>query len=261
MDAFAIHVVRGQLERRADGRPPAQHDDRRRRLRQARRACSARRSTEPRSADRRCRSCTASTASSRRSRRARLALHGHRADHDEAGQRGDAGQLLRAGARARVLPAERRGHAALPLARRAGASDLAVGRPLRRRHAEVEQAPGHGGARPHDRRLDHALPRRPARRCGRRTSASERARRRSVARSGPASAAISTAATGFGSRTPTRTRRSSRGAGSAEVGELVQSDLGTRRLKPGRYRYTLRSSIPVNPAPPTVRAGPVFRLP
>ena len=30
--------------------------------------------------------------------------------------------------------------------------------------------------------------------------------------------------------------------GSAEVGELVQADLGTRRLKPGTYRYTLRLS-------------------
>ncbi len=49
--------------------------------------------------------------------------------------------------------------------------------------------------------------------------------------------------------------------GSAVVGELVQADLGTRRLKPGRYRYTLRLVHPVNPAPATVRAGPTFRLP
>jgi hypothetical protein len=49
--------------------------------------------------------------------------------------------------------------------------------------------------------------------------------------------------------------------GSAEVGEPVTADLGTRRLKPGRYRYTLRLLHPVNPAAPTVRAGPSFTLP
>ena len=47
--------------------------------------------------------------------------------------------------------------------------------------------------------------------------------------------------------------------GSAEVGELVQADLGTRRLKPGTYRYTIRLIHPVNPAPATVRQGPGFR--
>jgi len=49
--------------------------------------------------------------------------------------------------------------------------------------------------------------------------------------------------------------------GSAEVGELVQADLGFRRLAPGAYRYTLRLVHPVNPGTPTVRRGPVFRLP
>ena len=49
--------------------------------------------------------------------------------------------------------------------------------------------------------------------------------------------------------------------GAAEVGELVEADLGTRRLKPGTYRYTLRLVQPVNPAAPTVRAGPGFALP
>ena len=49
--------------------------------------------------------------------------------------------------------------------------------------------------------------------------------------------------------------------GSAEVGELVQADLGKRRLAPGRYRFTIRLVHPVNPAPATVRAGPSFALP
>ncbi len=49
--------------------------------------------------------------------------------------------------------------------------------------------------------------------------------------------------------------------GSAEVDEPVTADLGTRHLKPGRYRYTLRLVHPVNPAAPTIRAGPSFALP
>jgi hypothetical protein len=49
--------------------------------------------------------------------------------------------------------------------------------------------------------------------------------------------------------------------GRAEVGETVQVDLGTRRLGAGSYRYTLRLVHPVNPAAPTMRLGPVFRLP
>ena len=49
--------------------------------------------------------------------------------------------------------------------------------------------------------------------------------------------------------------------GSATVGELVQADLGRRRLAPGTYRYTLSLVHPVNPAPATLRRGPPFRLP
>jgi hypothetical protein len=50
--------------------------------------------------------------------------------------------------------------------------------------------------------------------------------------------------------------------GRAEVGETVQVDLGTPRLRSGwPYRYTLRLVHPVNPGPPTMRRGPVFRLP
>src|SRR5262249_52296016 len=49
--------------------------------------------------------------------------------------------------------------------------------------------------------------------------------------------------------------------GVADVDELVTADLGTRRLAPGRYRYTIRLVHRVNPAPPTVRSGPGFTLP
>jgi hypothetical protein len=56
-----------------------------------------------------------------------------------------------------------------------------------------------------------------------------------------------------------RTKLSRRGR--AAVGELVEVDLGTRRLARGTYRYTLRLQHPVNPAPPTLRQSPPFRLP
>jgi hypothetical protein len=49
--------------------------------------------------------------------------------------------------------------------------------------------------------------------------------------------------------------------GRAEVGELVEVDLGYRRLARGKYRYTLSLVHPVNPAPPTVRTGRAFALP
>ena len=60
-------------------------------------------------------------------------------------------------------------------------------------------------------------------------------------------------------RADTRSTKLSR-RGRAGVGEAVTVDLGPRRLAPGRYRYTLRLVHPVNPGPPTVRRGPVFRL-
>jgi len=50
-------------------------------------------------------------------------------------------------------------------------------------------------------------------------------------------------------------------SGSAQVGDLIRANLGTRRLKPGTYRYTLSLVHPVNPAAPTVRTGPRFSLP
>jgi hypothetical protein len=50
--------------------------------------------------------------------------------------------------------------------------------------------------------------------------------------------------------------------GRAEVGDLVEVDLGTRHLSPGTYRYTLRLVHPVNPASePTLRQSLPFALP
>jgi hypothetical protein len=50
--------------------------------------------------------------------------------------------------------------------------------------------------------------------------------------------------------------------GRAEVGQTLRIDLGKLRLRSGvPYRYTLSLVHPVNPAAPTERLGPVFRLP
>ena len=100
---------------------PAEHDDRDRRLRQARRA--------PRPGLRRHGAARIEPPHPVRGVRRGVAdpgrqgrpLHGRRADDHPAGRRGDPGRFLRAGARARLLPAQRRGHAPLPLARRASA--------------------------------------------------------------------------------------------------------------------------------------------
>ncbi len=85
------------------------------------------------------------------------ALHRGRAGDDEAGRRDHAGRLLRARSPARVLPAERRRHPPLPLAGRACARELAVGRLLRGRNAEVEPLRRPRRALAVARRLDRAL--------------------------------------------------------------------------------------------------------
>ncbi len=49
--------------------------------------------------------------------------------------------------------------------------------------------------------------------------------------------------------------------GRALVDEDVQVAFAPRRLGPGAYRYRLKLVHPVNPGPPTVRDGPILRLP
>jgi hypothetical protein len=49
--------------------------------------------------------------------------------------------------------------------------------------------------------------------------------------------------------------------GRAAAGEELRVSLGSRRLRPGTYRYRLELVHPVNPAALTVRTGPPFRLP
>jgi len=50
-------------------------------------------------------------------------------------------------------------------------------------------------------------------------------------------------------------------SGRAAVGQAVQVQFAPHHLGPGEYRYRLKLVHPVNPAPPTLRAGPIFRLP
>ena len=174
--------------------------------------------------------------------------------------RGDAGRVLPAGAVACLLPAQRDRRADLPVTRRAGTTSLAVGRPLRGRHAQDEPSTRHRVARPHDRRIDRALPRRRAH--GATTDlrfGTRQAAKRGIFR-------VSFRCDldcGYQVRLENAATHSTKlvRRGRAEVGELVQSDLRPRRLRPGAYRYTIRLDHPVNPAPPTLRRGPVFRLP
>jgi hypothetical protein len=49
--------------------------------------------------------------------------------------------------------------------------------------------------------------------------------------------------------------------GRAEVDEQVEIAFASRRLGAGTYRYRLKLVHPVNPAAPTIRDGPAFRLP
>jgi hypothetical protein len=49
--------------------------------------------------------------------------------------------------------------------------------------------------------------------------------------------------------------------GRAVAGQTVDVDLGVRRLRSGTYRYRVVLVHPVNPAAPTVRTGPAWRLP
>ena len=114
MDSFAHPSVPGQLERPAGLRASEQHDDRDRRLRQARRAA--------RQGVRRHRA--AGLDASHRVRRVRRRdddsggegepLHRHGAGVGEAGRRGDAGRVLPRRARNGVLPAERHDVPLLP---------------------------------------------------------------------------------------------------------------------------------------------------
>ncbi len=92
-------------------------------------------------------------------------LHRHRAHDHEAGRRGHAGRVLRAGAGAGVLPAQRRRDLALPRRRTsARCAGWQSGVRYVDGHLEELARTRDRGARSHDRRVDHALSRRPTRR-------------------------------------------------------------------------------------------------
>jgi hypothetical protein len=49
--------------------------------------------------------------------------------------------------------------------------------------------------------------------------------------------------------------------GRATIGQRVRVQFAPHHLGRGMYRYRLRLVHPVNPAPPTIRNGPIFQLP
>ena len=105
-----VPPLSGQLV--GEPRPPASafDVDRARRLREARRRCSAPRSTARRSRARRCRSSTTSSASSRRSRQGKRRLYtGTEPTTTKPVDEADAGGAYYLGAPPRLLPADRRG--------------------------------------------------------------------------------------------------------------------------------------------------------
>ena len=262
MDAFAIHCTATTRASDADRRPPAQHLDRSGGLRQARRAARRRRSTAPRRPVRRCRSSTASSASSRRSPTAKAApLHGRPSRRRHAGKRDDPGGVLRAGARAGLLPAERRRDAALPLARRA-------------RPRDGWQSGIH---------YDDGTPKTSKPRV---TRSLNRTTGGSIARCPGVELPVRTSYLRFGTRSAAkrgvfrvsfrcdldcrywvRLENAATGAtklaarGSAQIGEVVQADLGRRRLKRGDVPLHDQPRAPGEPGPGDVRRGPGFRLP
>ena len=221
--------VRRQLEPAADDRRiRTRHVDRRRATTTSSSRFSARRSTAPRSADRRCRSSTASTESRRRSPTARPVSTRARADDDAAGQtrRRRPRYYEQALALSFCQPNVGR-HAPLPVARRACTSDLAVGRPLRRRHPEVEQARWSRGAL--DRTTGGSIARCPGVELPVKTSYL-RFGTRSAAKRGTFRASFRCDLDcRYWVRLENADTRATRLAtrGSAVVGELVQADLGT----------------------------------
>ena len=152
MDAFSMHVYgetsvsrrRGRTSARRSGSPTTRSS----------RPCYARRSAARR------RSSTASTASTRRSRRASSRrLLGRRGRHEASRRRVHAGALLRAGDRARRVPAARGDAPLLPRHRRAAARAVPDRHVLRGQDAEARARGGRADRRGRVRREDslHAL--------------------------------------------------------------------------------------------------------
>ena len=240
---------------RPDIRAPEHHHDRPRRLRQARGGSSGRRSTaRPRPA-RPCPSCTTSSGSSR-------------SDPER-----QASSTTRARSRRRRCPSRRRSrptyyHAGCgsPSASRTSSAccsstrttrrraQLAVGRLLRRRHAEVEPPGRARRARPHARRLDHALPGPRARRGSLQTFASPPRRSSQGQARGAASLHLDCAW-----EVARRGRRPARQApGSARLrprGPTIVASLKDRNLGRAPVRLTLTVSHPVNPGTPVSRTS------
>ena len=186
-------------------------------------------------------------------------LHRGRAADDEARRRDHAGRLLRARPPARVLPAERRRHPPLPLAGRACACELAVGRLLRGRNAEVEPLRRPRRALAVARRLDRAVRGPRARRHGHqgRVSVTGRPRPWHAGRPLHLHARLCLGAA--------RARRGERRHAPSAHGLRPRGPAGRRlaegrKLGTGQVRFSLTLSSPVNPGAPQVQESTTVRL-
>ena len=169
-----------------------------------------------------------------------------------------AGEVLRAGVRARGVPADRRRDADLPRRRRARRARVAVGPLLRQRPAEDEPA------RP-------SAPRRSPRSRGRSPQCDQdktTANVDDVVFSGPSASAPDTLQTGFTCNLPctyqlqildATTGKPVASAGGKAVG-LTTVKIPTTDLKPGRYEYALRAFKCGKPETAETRFSTAFAL-
>ena len=215
-------------------------------------------STGRRRPARRCRSCTTSSGSSRPSRKEAEPLLGDRARDDEAGGRVEASGGVRSGPPARVLPAERGGNAPLPLARREGAAQLAVGGVLRGRLPEGQPLRGARLTRPNTRRLDCTVRRARARRRLKNVRFPGQAEFLRGKRDVRFRCTLDCAWEVVATRTTTGAT-AARVRGYGRWGRAIVATLRNRKLGRAPVRLTLTVTHPVNPGVPATRKSAVLR--
>ena len=202
----------------------------------------------------RCRSSTTSSASSRRSPQAKAKpLHRHRADDDEARRRDrPRRRTTRRPCSIAFCQPNVVGILLFHSQDENGARELAVGRLLRRRHAEVEPLRRPRRARPGPRRLDRPLRRARARRRPDRPALPQGCGAPRRRRGDPASRARSTVSA---SLALTRARREDRvraGRPTRSPGSPIASRSKGRKLGAGRYAFSGSVVHPVNPGTPAL---------
>ena len=171
-------------------------------------------------------------------------LHRRRAGDDEARRRDHPGAVLRAGAAARVLPAERDRNPPLPLPGRGGARELAVGRLLRRRDAEVEPL----------RRARRARAARAAARSPAATGSGSTSRRRRCASRRRQSSGAAHATCGSRARSTAPgscAHRAQQDGGTPRAADRLRARRGAaRRLAEGTQARSRAGSLLADPDPP-----------